>query len=129
MAPAGAVVARILAAVRAHAGVGVSLVELDGVARDVLRDSGAYSPFLNYQPRSAPVPFPAAICTSVNDAVLHGIPSTYRLADGDLLSVDCGATVDGWVGDAAVSFTVGQPRPDNDVLVGATESALAAAIE
>jgi methionyl aminopeptidase len=128
MAPAGAVVARILAAVRAHAAVGVSLVELDAVARDVLRDNGAYSPFLNYRPRSAPIPFPAAICTSVNDAVLHGIPSSYRLRDGDLLSVDCGAVIDGWVGDAAVTFPVGEPRPADVALVAATEEALAAGI-
>jgi methionyl aminopeptidase len=129
MRAAGTVVARILAATRAHAAVGVSLRELDRMARDVLSDAGATSPFLNYKPRFAPVPFPGVICTSVNDAVLHGIPDTYRLRDGDLLSVDCGATVDGWVGDAAVSFTVGTGRPEDLALIRTAEAALAAGIE
>ncbi|MDX6550098.1 MAG: methionyl aminopeptidase, partial [Gaiellales bacterium] len=122
-------VAQILAATYEQAAVGVTLADLDEVARDVLRRGGATSPFLNYQPRGAPVPFPAAICTSVNDAVLHGIPSSYRLNDGDLLSIDCGASIDGWVGDAARSFSVGQARPADVALVAATEAALAAAIE
>jgi methionyl aminopeptidase len=128
MAASGSVVAAILAACRAHAAVGVTLQELDGVARDVLAANGATSPFLHYQPRSAPIPFPAAICTSVNDAVLHGIPTSYRIEDGDLVSVDCGATIDGWVGDAAVSFTVGTSRPEDRALIQATEDALEAAI-
>src|SRR6266851_3754319 len=109
MRGAGQVVAQILAAVRDQAKAGMRLAELDEVARDVLAGAGAFSPFLGYQPGFAPVPFPAAICTSVNDAALHGIPGRYRLADGDLLSVDCGAVLDGWTADAAVSFTVGAP--------------------
>jgi len=125
MAVSGGVVAEILSAIRREASVGSRLTDLDEVAREVLRTHGAYSPFLNYQPRSAPVPFPAAICTSVNDAVLHGIPSSYRLRDGDLVSIDSGAVVDGWVGDAAISFSVGEPRPADVDLVGATEQALA----
>jgi len=128
MAAPGAVVAQILAATREQAAVGVSLLELDEVARDVLRRNGATSPFLNYQPGGAPVPFPAAICTSVNDAVLHGVPSSYRLRDGDLLSVDCGATIDGWVGDAARSFVVGAAAPADLALIRATEDALVAGI-
>ena len=96
MRGAGQVVARILAAVRDQARAGMRTAELDEVARDVLAGAGAFSPFLGYQPRFAPVPFPAAICTSVNDAALHGIPGRYRLADGDLISVDCGAVLDGW---------------------------------
>ena len=66
--------------------------ELDAAAREVLAKAGATSPFLNYHPQFAPVPYPAVICTSVNDAALHGIPGDYRLRDGDLLSVDAGAT-------------------------------------
>jgi methionyl aminopeptidase len=108
MQAAGAVVAGILAATRAGARVGVSLAELDQIARQVLADAGASSPFLGYQPGFAPIPFPAVICTSVNDAVLHGIPGGYRLRDGDLLSVDCGAVLDGWAADAAISLIVGQ---------------------
>src|SRR5579864_2113652 len=109
MRASGRVVAQILAAVRAQAKAGTRLTELDLLARDVLASAGATSPFLGYRPSFASVPFPAVICTSVNDAALHGIPGRYRLADGDLLSVDCGAVLDGWTADAAVSFTVGAP--------------------
>jgi methionyl aminopeptidase len=128
MAAAGAVVADILAAVRRQADVGVDLRSLDLVAREVLDQAGATSPFLDYQPGFAPRPFPAVICTSVNDAVLHGIPDSYRLADGDLLSIDSGAEVDGWVGDAAISFTVGGPRADDQTLIDAAQRALTAGI-
>ena len=128
MRAAGRVVARALSAVRAQAAVGTTLAELDEVARGVLRDAGADSPFLNYQPRFAPVPFPAVICASVNDAALHGIPGGYRLADGDLLSIDCGATLDGWTGDAAVSFVVGQADPADLELISTAQRALAAGI-
>jgi methionyl aminopeptidase len=125
---AGQVVADILAAARACAAAGVTLAELDAAAREVLAKAGATSPFLNYHPAFAPVPYPAAICTSVNDAALHGIPDEYRLADGDLLSVDVGATLDGWVADAAVSFSIGEPRAADAQLIATTETALAAGI-
>ena len=125
---AGQVVADILAAARSAAAPGVTLAELDAAAREVLAKAGATSPFLNYHPRFAPVPYPAVICTSVNDAALHGIPDGYRLRDGDLLSVDAGATLDGWVGDAAISFTVGTPRDDDADLIASTEAALTAGI-
>jgi methionyl aminopeptidase len=128
MRAAGRVVASALAAVRAQAAIGVKLSELDQVARDVLRDAGADSPFLDYQPRFAPVPFPAVICASVNDAALHGIPTGYRLADGDLLSVDFGATLNGWTGDAAVSFTVGRADPADTKLITTAQDALRAGI-
>ena len=95
---AGIVVADALSAVKAEARAGVSLAALDQVARDVLADAGASSPFLGYRPGFAPAPFPAVICTSVNDAVLHGIPDGYRLRDGDLLSIDFGAVLDGGTG-------------------------------
>jgi methionyl aminopeptidase len=128
MRAAGRVVAQALAAVRKHTAVGVRLTELDEVAREVLRSAGATSPFLGYQPRFAPVPFPAVICTSVNDAVLHGIPTRYQLADGDLLSVDCGATLDGWTGDSAVSFTVGREHESDKRLIDTAYEALRAGI-
>src|SRR2546429_8225925 len=120
----GQVVAQILAAVQDQARAGMRTADLDGVARDVLARTGAYSPFLNYQPGFAPVPFPATICTSVNDAALHGIPGRYKLSDGDLLSVDCGAVLDGWAADAAVSFTIGTPRPADARLIAVTQDAL-----
>jgi methionyl aminopeptidase len=128
MRAAGQVVAQVLAAVRDQAKAGMRTAELDEVARDVLARAGAVSPFLGYQPRFAPVPFPAVICTSVNDAALHGIPGRYRLADGDLLSVDCGAVLDGWTADAATSFTIGPPRPADARLIEVTQDALRAGI-
>ncbi|NED97275.1 type I methionyl aminopeptidase [Phytoactinopolyspora alkaliphila] len=129
IAAAGAVVASVHAAVRAHAAAGVSLIELDAVARDVMAGAGAVSSFLGYQPRFAPSPYPAVLCTSVNDVMLHGIPTTYRLRDGDLLSVDCGASVDGWHGDAAVSYVVGTASSADEKLITATEATLMAGIE
>ena len=128
MHAAGVVVADILAATRAEAKVGVALTELDRIARQVLADAGASSPFLGYQPGFAQRPFPAVICTSVNDAVLHGIPDRYRLRDGDLLSVDCGAVLDGWAGDAAISLIVGQPRKADEKFIATAEAGWAAAM-
>jgi methionyl aminopeptidase len=124
MRAAGAVVADILAAVRAEAAVGVRLEDLDDLARTMLAVAGASSSFLGYQPAFAAVPYPGVLCLSVNDAVLHGPPSRYRLRDGDLLSVDCGATLDGWTGDAAISFCVGHPSAEDLALLHATERAL-----
>jgi methionyl aminopeptidase len=128
MREAGRVVARALEAMRERAAVGVSLLELDEVARGVLADAGAKSPFLNYRPDFAPVPFPAVICSSVNEVIVHGIPDGYRLADGDLVSLDFGAELDGWVGDSAISFTVGEPRPADVTLIETARRALDAGI-
>ena len=128
MRAAGRVVAQILAAVRDQAKAGIRLTELDEIARDVLAGAGATSPFLGYHPGFAPVPFPAVICTSVNDAALHGIPTQYQLSAGDLLSVDCGAVLDGWAGDAAISFTIGAPDEADARLIATTSDALRAGI-
>ncbi|MFF7953265.1 type I methionyl aminopeptidase [Streptomyces griseorubiginosus] len=128
MGAAGQVVAQALTAVQEAAGVGVSLLELDEIAHDVLRTAGASSPFLGYRPSFAPTPFPAVICASVNDVIVHGIPDGYRLRDGDLLSVDFGARLGGWVGDSAISLTVGTARPSDVRLVETAERALAAGI-
>ncbi|MFD8145040.1 type I methionyl aminopeptidase [Streptomyces sp. NPDC059708] len=128
MRAAGRVVAHALTAVREAARVGTSLLELDAVARAVLREARATSPFLGYRPHFAPVPFPAVVCVSVNDAIVHGIPDGYRLRDGDLVSVDCGARLRGWCGDSAVSFTVGEARPADLRLIATAEAALAAGI-
>ena len=128
MRAAGAVVAEALRAVVAHAAPGRSTRDLDRVAADVLALHGAGSPFLEYHPRWAPVPFPAVLCVSVNDAVVHGIPTDELLVDGDLVSVDFGATLRGWCGDAARSFVVGTPRAGDLALIEATDAALAAGI-
>ncbi|GMA22779.1 methionine aminopeptidase [Luteimicrobium album] len=128
MREAGRVVARALQACRDAAAVGVTMKELDQVARDVIFGAGATSPFLDYHPSWAPTPFPGVICASVNDEVVHGIPTEYAIADGDLVSIDCGATLDGWTGDAAVSFVVGNARPEDLELIATTERALEAGI-
>jgi methionyl aminopeptidase len=128
MADAGAVVGEALREVVDCAKPGMTTVDLDRVAAEVLARHGASSPFLNYHPRWAPRPFPAVLCVSVNDAVVHGIPNDYVLADGDLVSVDFGATLRGWTGDAARSFIIGTPRPDDAALVAAADAALAAGI-
>jgi methionyl aminopeptidase len=128
MYEAGQVVGRALTAVRKAADVGVSLLELDEVAHEVLRGAGATSPFLGYRPSFAPTPFPAVLCVSVNDAIVHGIPTRYRLRDGDLVSADFGAELGGWVGDSAISFTVGTPREADLRLIEAAGRALDAGI-
>ena len=131
MREAGRVVARCLEAVRAAGTEGTSLKDLDEVAHAVMRDADAVPAFLDYHPAFAPTPFPGVICASVNDAVVHAIPGAHRLAAGDLLSVDCGAFVDGWCGDAAVSFVVGAPTaadPGDLALIATTERALQAGI-
>ncbi|MFF8014767.1 type I methionyl aminopeptidase [Streptomyces sp. NPDC007929] len=129
MHEAGQVVARALTAVQKAAGVGVSLLELDEVAHGVLREAGATSPFLGYRPDFAPTPFPAVLCVSVNDAIVHGVPGRYRLRDGDLVSIDFGAELEGWVGDSALSFVVGTARRADLRLIETAERALAAGIE
>jgi methionyl aminopeptidase len=101
MRRAGLVVADALAAVRAAARPGVTTADLDVVAADVIAAAGAAPSFLGYHG------FPATICASVNDEVVHGIPGERRLALGDVVSIDCGAIVDGWHGDSAVTFLVG----------------------
>ncbi|MER6998788.1 type I methionyl aminopeptidase [Streptomyces sp. NPDC000410] len=129
MRAAGRVVAQALTAVRDAAAPGVTLRTLDGIARAVLRETGAGSPFLGYRPDWAPTPFPAVICASVNDAIVHGIPDGYRLRDGDLVSIDCGALLDGWAGDSAISFVVGgAARPEDVRLVDTAYEALEAGI-
>ncbi|MEU1319423.1 type I methionyl aminopeptidase [Streptomyces tibetensis] len=128
MYEAGQVVARALTAAQKAVGVGVSLLELDEVAHGVLREAGATSPFLGYRPSFAPTPFPAVLCVSVNDAIVHGIPGRYRLRDGDLVSIDFGAELGGWVGDSALSFVVGTPHAADLRLIETAERALAAGI-
>lgn len=128
MREAGQVVGRAHVAMRETAAVGTTLRELDAVARQVLAEHGATSAFLGYHPHFAPSPFPGVICASVNDVVVHGPPSDQALADGDLVSIDLGAVLNGWVGDAAVSFVVGEADPADLALIAHTEEALYAGI-
>jgi methionyl aminopeptidase len=106
----------------------VRLSQLDAVARDVLADAGAASPFLGDAPFATTPPFPGVVCLSVDDVALHGMPTPTELEDGDLLTVDTGATLDGWTCAAARTYPIGVPRPADLVLVGTTERALAAGI-
>lgn len=123
MRQAGLVVARTLAAIGEASRPGVTTRQLDEIARDVLSDHGAQSSFLGYRAHGA-VPYPGVICASVNDEVVHGIPGDRTLQDGDLLSVDFGAIVDGWHGDAAVSILVGDVEPEIAELSRVTEASM-----
>src|SRR6476659_310504 len=118
MRRAGLVVGRTLEVLRAAVRPGVTTAELDSIAEDAIRTAGATPSFLGYQG------FPASICTSVNDEVVHGIPGDRELREGDLVSLDCGAIVDGWHGDAAITVPVGTVPPELTVLVRDTEAAL-----
>ena len=128
MRPAGAFVASVLEATAAAAAVGVNLLDLDALAHQMIREAGAESCYIDYHPSFGASPFGKVICTSVNDAALHGLPHDYVLADGDLLTLDFAASVDGWVSDAAVSVIVGTPREEDLRLIRITEEALAAGI-
>ncbi len=128
MRAAGRVVARTLQAVRAAAAPGVRLRDLDELAQATIREAGALPSFLGYRPTWAPTPFNGALCLSPNEVVVHGRPTGRRLLEGDLLSIDCGAIVDGWHGDAAVTVHVGQASEPDARLVRATELALQAGI-
>src|SRR5690349_1569659 len=123
MAAAGSLVAAALHAVRQAAAPGVSTLALDEIAESVIRDGGGVPSFLGYHG------FPASICSSVNNRVVHGIPSAAEiLAPGDLVSIDCGAILEGWHGDAAITFGVGPLIPVDDALSRATEESMYAGI-
>jgi methionyl aminopeptidase len=128
VAAAGKIVADVLGAVREHVAPGVTTRQLDDLAADLIASAGARPSFLDYHPSWAPMPYPAVICASVNDAVVHGIPGRERLRPGDLLSVDLAVHLDGWCADAAFSTVVGGAAPDDAELIGTTERALAAGI-
>lgn len=129
MKPAGRFVASVITALGEAAGVGVNLLELDALAHDMIREAGAESCYIDYHPSFGAMPFGKVLCTSVNDAVLHGLPHSYRLRDGDLLSVDFAASIDGWVADSALSVVVGTARPEDLKIIDTTQRALAAGIE
>lgn len=125
----GALVAEILHTLRGRATVGTNLLDIDRWAQRMIADAGAESCYVDYAPSFGRGPFGHYICTSVNDAVLHGLPHDYALADGDLLTLDLAVSLGGVVADAAISFVVGSGARAEDVaLIEATERALAAAI-
>lgn len=122
MRKAGRVVAEMLAVTSAGARPGVTTADLDRLARQVLERRGARSNFLGYHG------FPAVICTSPNSVIVHGIPGAYVLKEGDIISLDCGAVVEGYHGDAAVTVAVGDVPPLTEKLLRVTEESLAAGI-
>jgi methionyl aminopeptidase len=122
MRAAGRVVAEMHEAIRVAARPGVTTGALDAIAREVLHLRNATSNFLDYHG------YPAVICASVNDEVVHGIPGARRLEEGDLLSIDCGAIVDGWNGDAAFSMEIGSSTSSTQRLIETADAALVAAI-
>lgn len=128
MRPAGRFVASVLEATSKAAAVGVNLLELDALAHEMIRAAGAESCYIDYHPSFGAGPFGKVLCTSVNDAVLHGLPHDYALRDGDLLTLDFAASVDGWVSDSAISIVVGTPRAEDLRLIDTTRRALAAGI-
>jgi methionyl aminopeptidase len=123
MRKAGRVVAEMHEKTRAVIRPGVTTLEIDRVARDVLERRGAKSNFLNYHG------FPATVCTSPNDMIVHGIPGSYVLAEGDIISVDCGAIIEGYHGDAAYTAPVGEVSKAAQRLIEVTEASLWAGID
>src|SRR5437868_9293365 len=122
MRRAGRVVAEMHAKCREAAKPGATTLEVDRVARDVLDRRGARSNFLNYHG------FPAVICASPNNVIVHGIPGDYVLQEGDILSIDCGAIVAGYHGDAAFTMAIGEITAEAEKLIRVTDESLAAGI-
>src|SRR5688500_4304904 len=126
---AGALVASILQTMKSRSAVGTNLLDIDRWAAEMILDAGAQSCYVDYEPSFGRGPFGHYICTSVNDAVLHGLPHDYALSDGDLLSLDPAVSRGGVAADSAISFTVGKSRPAESVaMIDATERALSAGI-
>ena len=128
MRPAGRFVAETLATLREETKVGTNLLAIDRRAHELITRAGAESCYIDYHPSFGASPFGKVICTSINDAVLHGLPHDYVLRDGDLVSLDFAVSIDGWVADSAVSFVVGTPRDEDLRLIDTAERALDAAI-
>ncbi|EPD91913.1 MULTISPECIES: type I methionyl aminopeptidase [Streptomyces] len=125
----GALVADILHTLKSRSVPGTNLLEIDRWAKEMIVEAGAQSCYVDYAPSFGRGPFGHYICTAVNDAVLHGRPHDYTLADGDLLTLDLAVLLDGVAADAAISFLVGDAKPPESVaLISATERALAAGI-
>ena len=124
MRKAGRVVAEMHSCIREAIRPGVTTLDLDRIGRDVIERRGARSNFLGY----GHPPFSGVICASPNDVIVHGVPGAVRLEEGDIVSIDCGAIVEGWHGDAAFTAGVGEIDPEDARLIEVTEASLAAGI-
>lgn len=122
------VVLEILEIMRSMVKPGATTAQLNAVAEEELAKRGAKSPFKGYAPMGLP-PYPAVVCTSVNDVIVHGIPNRERLQEGDILGIDFGAILDGFVGDGAITIPVGKVSEEADLLVRTTKECLDLAIE
>jgi len=120
MRVAGLLVGQTLELLRSSVRAGITTAELDAIAEENIRSAGGTPSFKNY----GHPPFPGTICASVNDEVVHGIPGSRALAEGDIISIDCGAIVDGWHGDAAITVAVGDVPADVSELMRVTEASL-----
>ncbi len=121
MRQAGRINAEALAAARAAIRPGVTTADLNAAAEDVLKKHGCYSPFLNYP---GPYPYPASTNVSVNEEMVHGIPGSRKLKEGDIVSVDCGTVFEGWVADAAFTTGVGEISEQAQKIIEVTKQAL-----
>ncbi|MEK7554567.1 MAG: type I methionyl aminopeptidase [Patescibacteria group bacterium] len=124
MRRAGAMLARALAEVSAQVKEGMQLVELDRIAHDAIKQQGGEPAFLNYQPAGATRGFPATICASLNDVVVHGVPTRRELKYGDVLKIDLGTKYQGYYADAAITISIGKPTPEVQNLIHVTREAL-----
>ncbi|MFJ4268763.1 type I methionyl aminopeptidase [Paenarthrobacter nicotinovorans] len=125
----GALVANILHTLKGRCTVGTNLLDIDSWTKDMILEAGAVSCYVDYAPSFGRGPFGHYICTGVNDAVLHGLPRDYALADGDLLTLDLAVSLEGIAADSAISFIVGDAKPvDSVAMIEATERALNAGI-
>ncbi len=130
MRESGRLVARVLAEMRSMVAPGVSTMDLEVVADKMISDAGAKAAFKGYYAPSAGTRFPAVLCTSVNEEVIHGIPSKKRiLKEGDIVKVDCGVLLNGYYGDSATSIAVGKIAPATERLMKVTQESLALAID
>src|SRR6478752_196623 len=128
MAATGTVVAAVLAACADACKPGATPQDLDGIADQVMTDGGAVTVYRGYHPAWAPTPYPAVLCVSVNDVIVHAIPDDQVLRQGDLVSIDFACSLDGWCADAAVTVPVGDASPQDAALVSATRACLDAGI-
>src|SRR3990167_8697596 len=124
MAAGGKILAGVLEEVRRAAKEGMSLLELDALASQLIKKSGAEPAFLGYRPEGADKPYPATICASINDVIVHGIPDSYKLLDGDIVSLDIGVEYKGLIVDTAVTVGIGKLDKDSHRLIRATKMAL-----